>query len=68
MLTDPYRQTLGNLQFCPSTLLDDLDEDLHGADEDGREGLDLLGGAGERLPVHLVSEVVCPLCDLSSHL
>ena len=51
-----------------STLLDDLDEDLHGADEDGREGLDLLGGAGERLPVHLVRQVVCPLRHLSSHL
>ena len=50
------------------TLLDDLDEDLHGADEDGREGLDLLGGAGERLPVHLVRQVVCPLRHLSSHL
>ena len=51
-----------------STLLDDLDEDLHGADEDGREGLDLLGGAGERLPVHLVREVVRPLRNLTSHL
>ena len=50
------------------TLLDDLYEDLHGTDEDGREGLDLLGGAGEGVPVHLVREVVCPLSNLSSHL
>ena len=50
------------------TLLDDLDEDLHGTDEDGREGLDLLDGAGEGLSVHLVREVVCPLRNLSSHL
>ena len=59
------------IRILPSfffTLLDDLDEDLHGTDEDGREGLDLLDGAGEGLPVHLVRQVVCPLRNLSSHL
>ena len=59
-----YSTQIGRVALCVGvffTLLDDLYEDLHGTDEDGREGLDLLSGAGEGVPVHLVREVVCPL-------
>ena len=53
---------------CFTHLVQDLDEDLHAADEDGGEGLDLVHTAGQALPVDLVGQVLHPLLHLPGDL
>ena len=49
-------------------LIEDLDEDLHGADEDRRQGLDLLEVETEALPLLGVEEVEPPGVHILAHL
>ena len=47
-----------------SLLVEDLDEDLHGADEDGSQGLDLLQVLPEVLPLLGVQKISLPTLNV----
>ena len=49
-------------------LVEDLDEDLHGADEDGGQGLDLLEVAAQLLPGLRAQQVLLPRLHVVAHL
>lgn len=51
-----------------AVLVQDLDEDLHGTDEDGGQGLDGIETAAEYFPVHLMSQLRRPVVHFSGHL
>ena len=53
---------------CFTHLVQDLDEDLHAADEDGGEGLDLLKVLAQALPLARVQKVLLTTLNVMGHL
>ena len=53
---------------CFTRLVQDLDEDLHAADEDGGEGLDLLEVLAQALPLARVQKVLLTTLNVMRHL
>ena len=53
---------------CFTRLVQDLDEDLHAADEDGGEGLDLLEVLAQALPLARVQKVLLTTLNVVRHL
>lgn len=59
---------LGGLVGALSALLDDVDVDLHAADENRSQNLDLLKAADENLAVHLMRQLLLAVADLTRNL
>ena len=59
---------LNPVELSCSHLVQDLDEDLHAADEDGGEGLDLLQVLAKALPLAGVQKVFLTTLNIMGHL
>ena len=59
---------LNPVELSCSHLIQDLDEDLHAADEDGGEGLDLLEVLAQALPLARVQKVLLTTLNVVRHL